>query len=197
MAQDQPYQGAFPLDVWLDDDLLRVTVHFALVEGQLTCVGLDIHAFTSPDGFRPPKNAERKVVPIGGDYVKITSPLIRKLRVAEMVEAAMEQARGVMTRILEDWGPELGSVGDSNWQRMFGEQPRKRGPKPVLDDAALRDVVAVAYRSAASKPVQAVRRAMAEQVPFYKGTVTPDQARKAVVAARARGFIPPAKRSGK
>lgn len=169
----------------------------------MTCVGLDVRSFWSPAGFDPP--ADRTLVrPVGEDWIEITSPLLRSVRTAEVIAAAFDASRaaidgalghviedlkalGVSDAVADELGPQLEHL-------LTPEAPKRRGPKPQLDETALRDVVAQAYLTAARKPVQAVRQAL-EDSGLLRPPVTPDQARKAVVNARARGFIPPATRA--
>ncbi len=70
-------------------------------------------------------------------------------------------------------------------------EPKRRASSPV-DDETLQRVVAAAYRVGGRRPVHAVKEAL-EATGALSGPITIDQARRAVVRARARGFIPPAK----
>jgi hypothetical protein len=76
----------------------------------------------------------------------------------------------------------------------------RRGPKRLLTEDVLRTVVAPAYITGGRRPVMAVRKAL-EAARFGgsgpKGEVTIDQARKAVVQARAAGVIPAASGRGR
>lgn len=185
---------AVDVDVEVNGHQLKATVHFALVEARLTCVGFDVRSFTrGPEGV---------IGPVGGAWTEITSPLLRGIRSAAVIAEAAVSERGRIHELYEQLQREYPDLLAPEFVRegiepvIYGEDEKpRRGPKPLLDDAALRDVVAPAYLMAARKPVQAVREALAAAIPAYKGEVSSDIGRKAVSAARARGFIPPAKRS--
>lgn len=198
------YLGGWPMIVEVGGRSLSVTVHLAVVRGRMTCVGIDVRSFSPKIGVRAPSELV-DVEPMDGDWVEITSPLFRSVRTAEVIEAAVKQWQSGIGEFVERAAvsalaighPELAEKLMDGIGRLVGEEPPvppRRGPKPLLDETILRDVVAPTYLMAAKKPVQAVRLALAEAVPAYKGNVSPDVARKAVATARARGFIPPVRR---
>lgn len=170
-----------------------VGVHLAAIAGRVQCVGLDL------------RTANGK---------PITTMTVRRLRTAAVIEEAGAQVRDLMKVVLE--GVPEGTASDTNLlmqaaamssvfdyvgepapapkvDQMFEPAPakRRRGPRPLLDDDALRGVVAPAYATGGSRPVQAVLQALIGDGRLG-GHVTIDQARKAVTSARTRGFIPPA-----
>jgi hypothetical protein len=196
------YLGGWPTTVEVNGRQLEVTAHFAIVGGRMTCVGLDVRSFWSPIGFRPPEDKEQ-IFPVGLEWTEITSPLLRGVRTAEVIESAYETSGSAIRSVLDSVVGSLKEAGvPDGVADQMGPQldalitkdipGRRRGRKPLLDDDVLRDVVAKTYQEAPRKPVQAVREALAAAVPAYKGAVSPDVARKAVATARARGFIPPA-----
>lgn len=199
------YLGRFPTTVEVNGRKLEVTAHFAAVGGRMTCVGLDVRSFWAPVGFEPPDDKE-SILPVGEEWVEITSPLVRGVKTAEVIDTAFKQGVAATAVALDRIADSLDEAGASSTaspeelervrtqvERLLSkEAPRRRGPKPLLGDDVLRDVVAKTYMGAPRKPVQAVREALAAAVPAYKGEVSPDVARKAVATARARGFIPPA-----
>lgn len=180
---------------------VTVHVHLADVGGRVVCVGLDVRT----TGWQP-----------------LTSSTVRGLRTAAIIEDALRQGRQILDVLLEGMpdqhtvSPEVVSAafaaasvievsGPSSLEtfrpelaaevsELFTPAPEdrpRRGPKPALDDDALRRVVAPAYRTGGSKPVRAVLAAL-EASGHLHPPITIDQARKAVMSARARGFIPPA-----
>lgn len=168
---------------------LVVDVHLAQARGRIVCVGLDVRAFTSGDG----PNGTR---PLGDEWRPITSPVMRALPTATVIEQALSQVRDefgfVFGHLDRDKYPELFSQVDGYFTPPAG----RRGPKPAINDETLHDVVAPAYRMGGRRPVQAVKEAL-EAAGVHKGRVSIDQARKAVAAARAKGFIPPYEGRGK
>lgn len=162
---------------------LSVDVHLAQVRGRMVCVGLDVRSFEAGEEGSTGQ-------PLDGDWRPITSPVMRALPTATVIEQALGQVRDefgfVFGHLDRDKYPELLAQVEG----YFTPPARRRGPKPVIDDELLRDVVAPAYRMGGRRPVQAVKTAL-EAAGVHKGRVSIDQARKAVVAARSRGFIPP------
>jgi hypothetical protein len=175
-----------------------VNVHVALVpdEGRFVCVGLDVRSYWKRDqGAESVPFSEVETTNEG--WAEITSPVMRGLQTAAVVDRALGQVRELASWIRETGThlPEQKAALDALLDGGLVEaEPRRRGPKPLLDDAALRAVVVPAYRTGGRRPVQAVRAALLESG-LLGGHVSIDQARKAVAAARARGFIPPAKKS--
>ena len=218
------YLGPAATEVEIDGKVFWVHVHLADVDGRLVCVGIDLRSFYevdpelsarvdalhNPTGDRftdslitqlesspETRPAKPLVRPTNDTFVEITSPIVRGLRTSEVIETAVAPMRDLLRRLAKSLQSEPGfeAVGSIVESRLEDGPPpgKRRGPQPLLDDAALRDVVAAAYRVATKRPVQAVRQAL-EESNALRPPVTIDQARKAVAAARARGFIPPAKR---
>lgn len=188
------YVGRFPLEVEVAGRQVQVSAHLAMVRGRMTCVGIDVRSFEAPPAIEDNRDDFR---PLGDEWVEINSPVVRAVRVAEVIEQAFDRSRGLFRQALDGL-----TIADDVITDVFEPTPSKRrGPKPALSDDVLRTVVAPAYLMAVKKPVVAVRAALDRSglLPGAgpDGRVTPDQARKAVVTARARGFIPPAKRPGK
>lgn len=181
---------------------LTVYVHPAEVGGHVVCVGLDLRA--DDDGA-------------------ITTATVRGLRTAEVIESALAQGRDILKVLVEGMPDEqevtpdllveaFRHVGvmeyagepslpayrpaqDAGVEAYFAPR-RRRGPTPLLDDDALRRIVAPAYRTGGSRPVQAVRAALLDSG-VLGDRVSREQAGKAVASARARGFIPPAAGPGR
>lgn len=198
------YLGGYVTTAQVDGQPLEVTVHFARVRGGVACVGLDVRSFTAAATVGPPEPMST-VLPVGVNLTKITSSVIRGVQTAQVIDAAAAGLRaGILDAVegrMEDRAQTDATAGvpaDDVRPRVekFLDQPvRRRGPDRQLSDTVLRDVVARAYLDAARKPAQAVRDALkASELTrhIFKGRVSDDQARKAVGAARRRGFIPPA-----
>lgn len=158
-------------------------------------------ALTAVAGWDTPSTAKAETVmlPTNETFVEITSPIVRSLRTSEVIESAVAPMRDLLRKIADDLArldprvEPIVNVVEEQWGE--GSPPgKRRGPRPQLDDTVLREVVAATYRVAGKRPVQAVRKAL-EESGALRPPVTIDQARKAVAAARARGFIPPAKRT--
>lgn len=81
---------------------------------------------------------------------------------------------------------------DTSWDDGSAGPEAAGLPVSPIGQDALQRVVAATYRTTPKRPVQAVRAAL-EESGLLGARVTIDPARKAVAAARARGFIPPAK----
>jgi hypothetical protein len=183
------------------DDLARIgassTTSFTTSGERL--IHAAIRRFEAPPA--PGKN-KPVVIPMNDRFVEVTSPVVRALRTSEVIETAQAPIRDLLLKLadslqttpasgLGEGVPQLLSESlEEPWKPM---EQKKRGPRPLLDDTALRDIVAVTYRVTAKRPVQAVRVAL-EESGVLGSRVTIDQARKAVAAARAKSFIPPATR---
>lgn len=202
MAEDpgaeEDYFACLPTMVEIAGATFRVGVHLAMVRERLTCVGLDVRSFEEA----PSEGGGRARRPLNRDWVEVTSPVMRALRTSEVIEAAQAPLRGHITRTLDALSnlPPLPrplpktTATEFLGRALEGLKPgRKRGPQPLLSDDTLRDVVAATYRIGGRRPVVAVRAAL-EASGALKPPVTIDQARKAVAAARAKDFIPPAER---
>jgi hypothetical protein len=196
---DEPYEDQYfaclPTTVEIGGAKFRVGVHLAMVRERLTCVGLDVRSFEE----LPSTSGARTRRPLNPEWVEVTSPVMRALRTSEVIEAAKVPLRGHIDRTLDGISKLSGPFPKMTATQLIrgaleGPEPkRKRGPRPLLSDGTLREVVAATYRIGGRRPVVAVREAL-ETSGALKPPVTIDQARKAVAAARAKGFIPPADR---
>jgi hypothetical protein len=187
MTTPNVYRGVVPVIKEIGGSRFYVGVHLALVRDRLVCVGLDLRALNLGDSLMT------EPLDLGnGNWQEITSPVLRGLPLTETVEQALAGYRAIVKQLNASSGnvvtppSEGGGVTDG---------PRRRGPRPQLDDETLRSVVAAAYRVGGRRPVRAVQRAL-EASGALPSPVTSDQARRSVVRARARGFIPPAKAHG-
>lgn len=158
----------------------------AQVNDRLTCVGLDIRALNLGDSML--------TLPFdlgNSTWEEVSTPVLRGLPLRDVLDDALEQYRelveGANSRARE-------VIGERNVTSPSSDGSRGRGRRPQLSDEVLERVVAAAYRLGGHRPVQAVQEAL-QSTGALPSQVTIDQARKAVLRARARGFIPPAKPS--
>jgi hypothetical protein len=175
------YRGFVPLAIDMNDRRFYVGVHLGLVDSRLVCVGIDFRSINLGE-------LAGQVMHLGnGDWTEITTAVLRGLHLGEAVERALEQHRGLA-------GAEAHSSDDpdsSGGRKAAGPTRRpSRGPRPLLDDAMLTNIVVPAYQTGGRRPVQSVLEAM-NRAGVANGAVTPHQASRAVARARARGFIPP------
>ena len=136
-------------------------------------------------------------------YTDIGSALWRSIPIGDLIERSIA-ARKVyykglvsMARSAADPATRKGWEGMARaFEYPDGDEPDRprRGPQRLLSLDDLATVVAPAYLTGGRKPVVAVRDALAER---KRGSVTMDQARKAVVRAREAGIVPPAHGRGK
>jgi len=195
------YLMAVPTQVSIGGHDFAVEVHFAFVRGRLACVGIDLRSFFIEEGS---EEAQRKpqMLLMNEDWVEITSPVVRGLQTSAVIQKALrewedeanlklETAEGPMPPL--EW-VKYTVIGSGALDRP--ENPQRRGPHPQLDDKVLASVVAPAYGIGGHAPTQAVRKAL-QTSGVLKPPVTIDQARKAVAAARKKGFIPPYAHGGK
>jgi hypothetical protein len=186
VATPSTYRGVFPVVRQIRGTRFYVGVHLAQVNDRLTCVGLDVRALNLGDSML--------TLPFdlgNSTWEEVSTPVLRGLPLRDVLDDALEQYR------------ELVEGANSRAHELFGERDvspqssggsRRRGRPPQLSDEALERVVAAAYRMGGHRPVQAVQEAL-EGTGALPSPVTIDQARKAVLRARARGFIPPARTS--
>ncbi|WP_448617246.1 hypothetical protein [Geodermatophilus sp. URMC 65] len=165
---------------------LYIGVHLAHVNDKLTCVGLDIRSLNLGDSML--------AIPFdlgNSTWEEVSTPILRGLHLRDVLDDALEQYRelveGANSRARE-------LIGEPDDAPPTSASPGRRGRPPQLSDEALERVVAAAYRMGGRRPVQAVQEAL-EGNGALPSPVTIDQARKAVLRARARGFIPPARTS--
>lgn len=188
MTTPNTYRGVFPVIRDIGGSRFYVGVHLALVHDRLICIGLDLRALNLGDSMLT------EPIDLGnGDWLEITSPVLRGLPLTETIEQALVRYREMLNQL----NAQADDVRTTQAQATEGPnvQPQRRGPRPQLDDDTLRRVVAATYRVGGRRPVRAVQEAL-EASGALPGPVSTDQARRAVVRARARGFIPPAKSPG-
>lgn len=180
---------------------LNVVVHLAEAGGRVFCVGLDLHAVDGQPvttatvrGLRTAEVIETALAK-GRAMLEVFlegMPDEHSIR-PEMTSAAFHATAAIEYRgtpTLNRTRPELGA----DVEALFTPAPetrKRRGPKPLINDDALRRVVVPAYQMGGHRPVQAVKAALL-QSGLLGNRVTIDQARKAVASARVRGFLAPA-----
>jgi len=195
------YLMAVPTKVSIGGHDFAVEVHFAFVRRRFACVGLDLRSFFIAKGSEQPQRKPQMRL-TNEDWVEITSPVVRGLQTSAVIQKALrkweneanlklETAEGPMPPL--EW-VKYTVIGSGALDRP--EKPQRRGPHPQLDDDVLASVVAPAYGIGGHAPTQAVREAL-QTSGVLKPPVTIDQARKAVAAARKKGFIPPYAHGGK
>lgn len=183
------YNGPVRVSTDVGGEPLVVDVHLATVNGRVVCVGLDVRTFELDE-------ASERAMPLGGAWRPVTSPLMRGLPTATVIESALSQVRGDFDFVLGHLDKAKYPDLVSQVEGWFVSGQKRRGPRPAITDEVLRDVVAPTYRVGGRRPVQAVKEAL-EAAGVHKGRVSIDQARKAVAAARTKGFIPPYEGRGK
>lgn len=177
-----------------------VTAHWAAVDGRAVCVGLDLRSFTLKADPAPVRLVAKPVHAREG-WQEVTTPAVRAVPIARMVELARQQAEVMRADApallaalgLSPDGPALQAAEDQ--VDAFAPPERRRGPAPLLTDDQLRTIVAPAYRRGGRKPIPEVQRALL-QSGVLRPPVTHEQARKAVARARKLpGLIPPYRRA--
>lgn len=170
------YVGRSSESVVIDGETFMATVHWAMVGGQARCVGLDLRSFVS----RTAREVDLSDAEPLGRWAEITTPVVRALRAAEVIETARRD-RELLAQM-------IARLPDTHRQALVGAPPRRPGPKSRWTPEVLRDVVAPAYRLAGRrKPAVAVQQALTDH---WREPVTPDTARKGVAAARKAGYLP-------
>jgi len=165
-----------------------VTAHWAAVDGRAVCVGLDLRSFTLK-ADPAPEHLVAKPVNAREGWQEVTTPAVRAVPIARMVELARQQAEVMRADApallaalgLSPDGPAL-QVAEDQVDAFAPPQPR-RGPPRMLTDDQLRTIVAPAYRRGGRKPIPEVQKALL-QSGALRPPVTHEQARKAVARAR-------------
>ena len=193
------YVGATAETIDLDGRPFSVRVHWGQVDGKVVPVGLDVRSFTSKAEKRLKLGEDAR--PVVGGWQPITSPVVRSLRVADQVEQSRRDLLSMRNAVSLIDAPALRAFDEVAKLLHASAAPPKRrpGPKPLLTDEQLRDVVAVAYNRGGANCRQAVRNALSA-LPVYKGAEPKDLTGAAVAAirrARAVGLIAPASTRGK
>ncbi len=176
---------------------LKVTLFIFQVEsGGLVCGHVAVE--TVPLGSQGAEFEDRPPL-------HVSAAVWRRLRIGELVEEAIESVRSLSVALTSKLPYDL-ARDDPKLADVFGvfrdvatqEHERARpGPKSILTDDLLREIVVPAYLTGGRKGLQSVQRAL--QAAGYPGSgpnfdVTNDQARAAVRKARALKIIPPAVR---
>jgi hypothetical protein len=175
----------------------RVRVTLATIDGRTRCVGVEMRSYERID-------VEHGVVePFGhrDGLAEISSSLWRSIPIGALIERAIADRQADLKSLVE-WARGLRNdqidqeAIAREIESLIDDEPDRprRGPQRLLSLDDLTTVVAPAYLGAGKKPVVAVRDALSK----HRGEpVTMDQARKAVVRARAAGVLPPAPGRGK
>lgn len=196
---DGQYRAFTTHPVDIADDAYQVRVHWAQRDGRMVVVGLDVRAFHS-DAESPAVQAilqgDGDLHLLGGE---VTTSVLRAVKFAEVTE---ESRRTLVESLASTWV----AAGDEVKRALLTEtvegSKRQPGPKPVISDDVLAQVVAPAYANGGRTPVLAVREALAAaDLPGLGSTVSREQASKAVERARrlkgsdGQPLIPPARRN--
>lgn len=163
----------------IDGQTFQVRVHWAQREGRMVVVGLDLRAFHS--------EAEAPAVQaiLQGDQniwftgAEVSVKVLRAMKFSE----ALDQSRATLLNHL-DRAPARAPedvTSRAATRDAVGGARRRPGPKPLVSEEMLAQVVAPAYRRAVRRPVEAVREAL--EVALGE-RVTREQASKAVQRAR-------------
>lgn len=186
------YQAFTTQAVDIGGDPFQVRVHWAQRDGRLTVVGFDVRAFFS--GAEDPAvkailQGDTGLHFLGGE---VTTSALRAVRFADLAE----QSRRELLRSLGEAPVVAGEEAERAALAQSVEGTRRApGPRPVVSDEVLAQVVAPAHARGGRKPVEAVREALeAANLPGLGRTVTREQASKAVQRARSQGLIPAATR---
>lgn len=170
--------------VEIDGQTFHVTVHWAMVGGRARCVGLDLRSFRSKNDARSDLSDARSA----NGWAEITSPVVRGVRVAEVVEESRQDVK-----LLRQMVAALPPARRQALGGPAGAGQSKPGPRSRWTDELLRDVVAPAYRVGGSQPAKRVQEALEAHL---DEPISRDMARKAVARARDRGFLPAATERG-
>ena len=187
-SPEEKYLGNSSHKVQLHGATYWIRVHWGWQDGQAACVGFDVR------GMRDEPVLGEKV---DEEWSVVTSPVVRAARFAELVAESRAafawQDWATLARAAHGTDAPTSLLGRfASIASPDANTRTRRGPKPMLDDAVLQDVVAPAYLAAGRHPAQAVREVL-EREGFLPAPVSADQARKAVARARAAGYLPPAK----
>lgn len=125
----------------------------------------------------------------------VSSRLWRQLRIGELIEEAILSVKGIAEALAVSLPASVLSYEPIETTHRAGR--RRPGPKSLLTDALLREVVVPAYLAGGRRGLQAVQVAL--KAAGYPGSgpaaeVTNDQARAAVRKSRELGILPPAGR---
>lgn len=162
----------------IDGRPFQVTVHWGMVNGQARCVGVDLRSFTSKNSAKVDlSDAQSR-----NGWAEITSPVLRGLRIAEVIETSRRDVRLMREMVAALPEPDRKSLA-----RKARAGTSKPGPASRWTFEVLRDVVAPAYRTGGRKPALAVQERLTDH---FGEPVTRDMARKALGRARRVGLLP-------
>lgn len=193
---------------WIVDKAgqLQIQIHVGLVNDRLACIGVDIRSFRADIEGATVKGAINAYHPFDqrGGFTAINSPVFRSIPIGNLIERAIADTQGDYEQMAAQSRQGMFDAVTPDRERLarihesIADAARtgaRRGPKPALTEDVLRSVVTPAYITGGRRPVVAVQTALSK----YRGgeQVTIDQARKAVVQARAVGMIPPARGKGR
>lgn len=180
----------------------KVCVMLASIEKRVRCVGVEVRSYERTDD----KHGGVKPLPPNSHFTEIGSALWRSIPIGDLIERSIARSKDHykalvdMARkglILKGWEDiDMARALDVLGEVLGDDEPARprRGPQRLLSLDDLTTVIAPAYLTGGRKPVVAVRDALSK----HRGEpVTMDQARKAVVRARAAGALPPAHGRGK
>jgi hypothetical protein len=175
----------------------EVCVTLASIENRTRCIGVEVRSYQRTDG-----GLGIKPLPPLNRYTEIGSTLWRSIPIGDLIERSIADQRNYY-KTLVDMARNADPATREGWEDMArafefldDDEPSRprRGPQRLLSLDDLATVVAPAYLTGGRKPVVAVRDALSK----HRGEpVTMDQARKAVVRARAAGALPQAHGRGK
>lgn len=192
METTDHYQAFTTHGVDIDGEAYHVRVHWAQRDGRMVVVGLDVRAFFSAaedPAMQAILQGDSGLHFLGGE---VTTSAFRAVRFSEVAE----QSRRELVRSLESAPVMPGTEAErAAITERVDDSRRRPGPRPVVPDDVLAQVVAPAYATGGRKPVESVREALvAANLPGLGRTVSREQASKAVERARRLGLIPAATR---
>jgi hypothetical protein len=177
----------------------EVCVMLASIEKRVRCVGVEVRSYQRTDG----EHGGIKPLPPIDRFTEISSALWRSIPIGDLIERSIALQKNHYKDLVANARRAADPAERKGWEDMARafevqdddepDRPR-RGPQRLLSLDDLTTVVAPAYLTGGRKPVVAVRDALSK----HRGEpVTMEQARKAVVRARAAGALPPAHGRGK
>src|SRR3954451_22114387 len=110
MTSRVQYLGRTWRTIQASDRRLLAGVHLALVRGRVICVGLDLRSFEEDhEGALKPMNAE---------WIEITSPLVRGVKTAQLIEEVLAEKRAALAMLLEGM-QDVGQVDDAQFVALL------------------------------------------------------------------------------
>lgn len=179
MTEPDRYVSRTGERVHIEGREFTVAIHWATVGGRLTPVGVDLRSFTSKTDNEADLSDAR---PTGG-WSEITSPVVRGLRTAEVIE---QQRQNV--RLLSEMLAAMSRAQRKALGQPVGKHRKAPGPPTRYTDELLRTVVVPTYQMGGRKPSMAVLEALRRH--FDDQQLSPDVARHVVQKARRAGLLP-------